>query len=220
MHWIACIIKFWNMKIQSEMKGIYISSFSYILAAGSLLLLPFRWIFSFLLCAAIHEAAHILCAVSMGIKIEKIQITAFGARICTQPMTGLQEFLCAMAGPVVGLAPLLVYRYLPEAALICLLLSAYNLLPIYSADGARMLRCVLESLVSYRRTSVIMRIVETGTVIICCVVCLSAAFWLKNSLLVLTTAVWVPLRIKMEIHLAKREKKKYNRFIKNQEVQT
>lgn len=218
MHWNTFTMKFWNMKKFTEIKEIYISGFAYILAAAALLLLPLRWMFSFLLCAAIHEAAHILCAVCLGVKIVKIQITAFGAGIYTQPMNGLQEFLCAMAGPAVGLLPLFAYRVLPEAALICLLLSTYNLLPIYPADGARMLQCVLQSVLPYGNAGIVMRIVEACTAVACCVLCLWAAVLFRSSLPVLVAVIWLPLRIKMEIQLAKQEKKKYNNLIKTSEV--
>ena len=213
MHWNVFGGRFWNMKTQSKIQGIYISSFAYILAAASLLLMPFRWMISFLLCAAVHEAAHILCAVCMGIKIERIQICAFGARIFTQPMTRCQEFLCAMAGPVAGLLPLFAHSLLPEAALISLLLSGYNLLPVYPADGSRMLRCALEVLVPYRCAVLIIRYTEVCITGICCALCLYAAFYFKSSLPVLAAAIWLPLRIKMEIQLAKQEKKRYNNAI-------
>lgn len=213
MRWNVFTGKCWSVESLNKMKGIYISGFAYILAAVSLLLLPLRWMISFVICAAIHEAAHILCAVCMGIKIERIRILAFGVRIYTGTMTGLQELICAMAGPIVGLLPVLLHRYCPEAALISLLLSAYNLLPIYPADGARILQCILEWLVPYRWAELILYGVAIAVTVICCLLCVYAAIVFKSSVMVLVAAAWLPLRIKMEIQLAKQEKKKYNNFI-------
>lgn len=191
---------------------------TYIIFAISMLLLPFRWLISFLVCAAIHETAHVFCARCMGIQITDIMITVLGARIYTHVLTNTQELLCAVAGPLFGLLPVVLYRYFPEAALISIILSAYNLLPIYPSDGARILRCVLRWVVPQKNYRSVAHMLEMTVVLICGLLCVFAAIRMKSIILLVIVAFWLPLRIKIEIQLAKQKKKKYNSPINTQEV--
>lgn len=106
-----------------------------------LLLVPLRWLFAAAVGAAIHELFHIAAIRLMGLRIHSVRIGISGAKIHTQPMTEIQELLCALAGPLGGLSLLLFSRWIPIICLCSAFQSLYNLLPIYPADGGRILRC-------------------------------------------------------------------------------
>ena len=59
---------------------------------------------------------------------------------------------------------------------------------------------------------------EMTVVLICGLLCVFAAIRMKSIILLVIVAFWLPLRIKIEIQLAKQKKKKYNSPINTQEV--
>ena len=59
---------------------------------------------------------------------------------------------------------------------------------------------------------------EMTVVLICGLFCVFAAIGTKSIILLVIVAFWLPLRIKIEIQLAKQKKKKYNSPINTQEV--
>jgi len=113
----------------------------YIYFALLLLLVPIRLLFAAAVSAAIHELFHIAAICFMGIQIHSIHIGVRGARIHTEPMTGKEELLCSLAGPLSGFLLLFLFRRMPVIALTGAIQSLYNLLPLYPTDGGRALQC-------------------------------------------------------------------------------
>ena len=110
-----------------------------------LLTVPARWIMGMMTAALIHEAGH-LCAIRiLRIPITRVKIGMLGATIETQAMTRRQELICAIAGPVTGVLPAIVVHSFPVIGLFAMIQTAYNMIPIYPSDGARVLRCLLPS---------------------------------------------------------------------------
>ena len=110
-----------------------------------LLTVPARWIMGMMIAALIHEAGH-LCAIRiLRIPITRVKIGMLGATIETQAMTRRQELICAIAGPVTGVLPAIVVHSFPVIGLFAMIQTAYNMIPIYPSDGARVLRCLLPS---------------------------------------------------------------------------
>ena len=110
-----------------------------------LLTVPARWIMGMMTAAFIHEAGH-LCAIRiLRIPITRVKIGMLGATIETQAMTRRQELICAIAGPVTGVLPAIVVHSFPVIGLFAMIQTAYNMIPIYPSDGARVLRCLLPS---------------------------------------------------------------------------
>lgn len=106
-----------------------------------LLLVPLRWVLAVLTAAVIHELFHMAALSLLGHPVHRIYVGLLGARIITEPMPESHEILCALAGPLGGLALLTLARCFPAVSVCALFQSLYNLLPVYPADGGRALRC-------------------------------------------------------------------------------
>lgn len=103
--------------------------------------LNWRICLCFLTAAAVHELGHLAVIKLHHKPIRQIRIEALGAVIIIGCMDHKTEWHCALAGPVAGaLFGLLLLRIWPECAVISLLLSVVNLLPLYPLDGGRILR--------------------------------------------------------------------------------
>lgn len=109
--------------------------------AALLLLLPLRWVLAALSAAAVHELFHIAALLLLGHPVRAMKVGLFGARIVTEPLPEGHELICALAGPLGGLALLGLAKWLPAVSVCALFQSLYNLLPIFPADGGRALRC-------------------------------------------------------------------------------
>ena len=114
-----------------------------ILGAAAILLLPLELLLSAILAASFHELCHWVALLLCDARIHRFQIGIGGAVIEATPLPPLQEFFCAMAGPVGSFLCLLLIRPFPLFALCGFLQGIYNLLPVYPMDGGRMLLCGL-----------------------------------------------------------------------------
>ena len=112
-----------------------------------------------LLCAVIlHEFGHLLCALILKIKIKRFDLSLLGARIKTHnTLSYKDELLFALGGPLMGLLGFaLTFKiamtnfdipfyqsFLFPFSILSLCLSIFNLLPLASLDGGRILKCIL-----------------------------------------------------------------------------
>lgn len=113
----------------------------FVTLALSLLIMPLRWLLAAILAAAVHEFCHILVLRLFKRRIYSIEIGFGGIILHTEPLTPHEELICALSGPLGGLALLLAARWIPMTALCAAFQSIYNLLPVYPSDGGRALRC-------------------------------------------------------------------------------
>lgn len=109
----------------------------YIYMALLLLLVPLRWLGAIALSILVHELGHILALRWMKVPVNAVHINPMQIRLLTAPLEPLQETVCAAAGPLAGLALVLLAKWLPATALCAAFHCLYNLLPIYPADGGR-----------------------------------------------------------------------------------
>ena len=105
--------------------------------AISIMLLPLKVIFAWMVASFVHELGHILCIVLMKKDIYSIRLSASGAIIQTDRLANWQEWIAALSGPLAGILLLPLTKYMPMTAMFALFQSVYNLMPIYPMDGGR-----------------------------------------------------------------------------------
>lgn len=113
-------------------------------------LLEGNHIFPLVFAVLIHESGHILCAKLLKIKIRKMVLSPLGARIEIEDnLPYFKELLLSLAGPAFGIvgcvAGLTLSRIFPlflQFAFISLALSLFNLLPLATLDGGRVIFCL------------------------------------------------------------------------------
>jgi Zn-dependent protease/CBS domain-containing protein len=110
----------------------------------------------------VHELAHSFVAVRQGIRVMNIRLFIFGgiAQVSSEPKSGRNEFLIALAGPAISMAlgfafglisgvftaagvfysAARVAFYLSSANII---LAVFNMIPGFPLDGGRILRAIL-----------------------------------------------------------------------------
>ena len=114
------------------------------LLAAMVLLLPLRWCLAFFTAALVHESCHLIALRLCGCKSLRLTLGAAGATIRSAPLPGRQALFCTLAGPLGGLLLVSLARWFPRVAICAAAHSAFNLLPIRSLDGGRILRICLE----------------------------------------------------------------------------
>lgn len=108
---------------------------------------PANTFFPFLTAATLHEAGHLVVLRCLGVRVDRLLLSAQGAILFTEPLSYRRELLAASGGPCVNFLLLLFFaRRLPIFALVNLCLLVYNLLPVYPLDGGRILRALLSIL--------------------------------------------------------------------------
>ena len=104
-------------------------------------------ILSFLSAVLLHECGHLLALVFFKAPITKARISLFGITLSHAPLSLKRSFTVSAFGPLFGLIGYLLApkETLPLFSSFSLLFSLFNLLPIKTLDGARMLTAALAS---------------------------------------------------------------------------
>jgi stage IV sporulation protein FB len=119
------------------------------------LILPMDWFAGWILAVMVHELGHLTALKIFKIRIHSICFGVFGARIITAAMSPVAEALCALAGPMAGLCMLRFAHVFPRAAVLGLVLSMYNLIPVYPLDGGRGIHSFLRIFLQQGRADVV-----------------------------------------------------------------
>ena len=111
--------------------------------------------------ALIHECGHLVCGICLGLKPSSIKITPVGFQILfknyiqdynTKVRKGnevcIKKIAIAFAGPLVNIFIAIIAFFMPQNMAISketliyanLMLTMFNLLPIYPLDGGRILK--------------------------------------------------------------------------------
>ena len=125
-------------------------SMSTLLYFGAIALLEGKHFLSLAFAVFIHEAGHILCAKLLKIKINRMFLSPLGARIeIDDNIPYFNELMLSLAGPVFGILGCgfgLALSHLSinasGFAFISLALSLFNLLPLATLDGGRVIFCL------------------------------------------------------------------------------
>jgi hypothetical protein len=88
-----------------------------------------------------HEAAHIVAALALRIQVKSVGVGWRGMYTVRDAGTPDKNLLIALAGPLMNLALVLSWHWLPTFGLANLVCGVANLLPIENSDGARVQRC-------------------------------------------------------------------------------
>lgn len=168
---------------------IKISPQLYVLAAIIILTVPLPWLVGWILAVVIHELFHCIALCLIGKEIENIQFGLDGAKIYTGKLSDWQTVFCALAGPAGGFFLLSIKFILPEAALCSLLLSVYNLIPIFPLDGGRAFRGMMHIILPDPINNTVTAIIEKIVLVVMCILCLFAAFAWKLGIIPLLFAM-------------------------------
>ena len=93
----------------------------------------------------LHEVGHMLAATALGVKVSEFGVCLLGAyNRRARANSRRDEVLISLAGPLVNFALIIPCIFLPrigfEMTLCNLVLALFNLLPIPSSDGLRILK--------------------------------------------------------------------------------
>ena len=126
-----------------------------------------------LICAiALHEAGHLFCALLLKIKIKSFELSILGGQIKTcEALSYTDELIFAIGGPLFGVLGfaftfglamnnifITFYRdFLFPFSILSLCLAIFNLVPLASLDGGRILKCILCLLFSLDTAEKLMR---------------------------------------------------------------
>ena len=105
-----------------------------------ILTLPVSWVFAAAVSAGVHELCHLWMLKKMSVPVHAMVLRAGGAVLDTGPMGEKEELLCALAGPVGSFLLLILLHICPRIALCGLVQGTYNLIPLGTMDGARIVR--------------------------------------------------------------------------------
>ena len=124
-------------------KKIRIDNFPrvFIILAILLLLLPFSWLCALFISAIMHECGHLIALKAMNVPVDSIRISHNGIKISTIDLSTKQELIATASGPLTGLAISFLFPWIPKISLCACIHTLYNLCPIGSSDGARILKC-------------------------------------------------------------------------------
>lgn len=148
---------------------------AYLAGAGSVLPLV-------MLSAVCHELGHLGGLRLAEAAVERVRLTAFGAEIRadTRYLPYGREILCTLAGPAVNLALALLFSRVSGEYVLAganLLLGCFNLLPMPSLDGGRVLYLLVSWLADPMLADRVCRPVGLGCSVLLTAAALALTLW-------------------------------------------
>ena len=157
--------------------------------------------------ALIHELAHLVTGMLMGLKPETLRIMPLG--FCIEFKTNIEDYnkkilksnilsvkkiIIAIAGPFINLIIVLfgiLYNIDTNIIYANLLLFLFNMLPIYPLDGGRILKNILKMFFANRKANDYTNIISNVLVIVLTMISSILILIYKNiAILVLIATLW------------------------------
>lgn len=123
-----------------------------------ILILIYNYFFSdiklfimFYMFVVMHELSHAIVALLLKVDIKELEFTPFG--VCAKyekNISDLKELIISASGPLFSI--FLAYSYGNKIYFIInILITIFNLLPVYPLDGGRILRIILKFILGQKR---------------------------------------------------------------------
>lgn len=144
--------------------------------AVAVLLLPFKWLISWMLAVLLHESSHYLAIRLLGGQVTTIRLRLLGATMETSPLCAKKEAVAAIAGPLCLLPALPLIKYFPRFVVCVFVHSTFNLIPLLPLDGGRVAKCFFQKVHSNRAFLFFQKMVMVVLTFV--VVYISVRFWL------------------------------------------
>ncbi len=153
-----------KMKIKVDLKIFLVILFYLFTKNIEVFALSFVFIF-------VHELAHLLTGITLGLKIKRINVNLLGFSIEFENYgdnKNINRIIIDLAGPLVNfiIAILSIIIKNPTILYINLCLIIINLLPIYPLDGGRIIKTLLVNKISYKDTVVLLEKISQTTLIL------------------------------------------------------
>ena len=157
--------------------------------------------------ALLHELAHLVTGVIIGLKPETLKIMPLGfciefktniedynKKILKSNMLSVKKIIIAFAGPFVNLIIAIlgiVYKIDSNIIYANLLIFLFNMLPIYPLDGGRILKNILKMFFSNRKANDYTNIISNILVIVLTMISSILILIYKNiAILVIIVTLW------------------------------
>jgi len=97
-----------------------------------------------LLVLLLHEAGHLIAAISLGIRVRRIGVSWKGMYIVREAGPPLANMITTFAGPYLNLLLAVAWPAAPMFALMNLIFGLTNLIPLAGSDGQRALTILMK----------------------------------------------------------------------------
>lgn len=159
--------------------------------------------FIVMLFCLLHELGHIIMAIAMKMKIEKLEIMSLGfsatfsGECINETKLILKNIAIALAGPLLTLIFIIIFLninivFRKEIIYSNILILILNLLPIYPLDGGRVVNGIIQLRVGKEKASVMVDKVTYITIVLMTIASSIAVYYFKNiAIFLICIFLWV-----------------------------